>query len=482
MMRERVARCCEKCSDWALRDSDTAHDANTKRILIPVVLSCLPFLTFMIYRVYVVDQNPVKFCAFGLYFAGLFQILPSAHLGLRMRPFVGVMVTVVAVAILLHDLTLSAEMQPRMWSQVVLVLDAALVFETRSVVPIVLILTLTYLLMERVEAGLRFGLFDEVRNDDTPLLCDCARPPCATGAVSMVNAWVGLILILLIDFYLTRGFATDLRQQLRSVKASVKVAGEVAAALARYDVDVADTAIAGGKDLPEELGRSYAQLLYNLRSYKAYLPHSCLVTKEEADSESECEEGANSIGRLTTDDIGITTIPPTPPGEGLQAGLADRQRRSSFRFTQISDEGSSNPSIASHQDRMVVRRGSLKARPKRARVTLAAGNMIGYLSSFEDLAGKPNYFWIESDVEQWCDAVVAVRGLVDLIGGDRRYASFNARQTCEGHASAAVGVLFSRGEMEPQPSERAWSGCTVTGQAVCGDFGSSSVLRFMVMG
>jgi len=66
------------------------------------------------------------------------------------------------------------------------------------------------------------------------------------------------------------------------------------------------------------------------------------------------------------------------------------------------------------------------------------------------------------------------KGLVDLCSGDRRCASFNARQPCDGHSRAAVGVL-AEGEGDV-------SGCVVCGQAVCGDFGSSSVLRFMVLG
>eukprot|EP00756_Hemistasia_phaeocysticola_P029735 Hpha_TRINITY_DN16249_c0_g5::TRINITY_DN16249_c0_g5_i1::g.12646::m.12646 len=66
---------------------------------------------------------------------------------------------------------------------------------------------------------------------------------------------------------------------------------------------------------------------------------------------------------------------------------------------------------------------------KRSRVSLAVANMIGYLSS-GDLAGEANSKWLCSDVERWCTAVASAKGVVDLIGGDRRYASFNARQVC----------------------------------------------------
>eukprot|EP00756_Hemistasia_phaeocysticola_P063622 Hpha_TRINITY_DN709_c0_g1::TRINITY_DN709_c0_g1_i1::g.28999::m.28999 len=113
-----------------------------------------------------------------------------------------------------------------------------------------------------------------------------------------------------------------------------------------------------------------------------------------------------------------------------------------------------------------------------SRVSLAAANVIGYLSRPEELSGHANAAWIAWDVEAWCTAVSEARGIVDLISGDRRFASFNARQSCSEHPNAAVGVLSSRGGPE------GWelSGCVATGMAVCGDYGSYASLRFMVLG
>eukprot|EP00756_Hemistasia_phaeocysticola_P012930 Hpha_TRINITY_DN15236_c6_g7::TRINITY_DN15236_c6_g7_i1::g.65471::m.65471 len=64
------------------------------------------------------------------------------------------------------------------------------------------------------------------------------------------------------------------------------------------------------------------------------------------------------------------------------------------------------------------------------------------------------------------------------MGGVRRYASFNARRKCVKHASAAVEVLHTRGDRQ----HIQWSGCVSTGRAVCGPFGSISLLRFMILG
>jgi len=108
------------------------------------------------------------------------------------------------------------------------------------------------------------------------------------------------------------------------------------------------------------------------------------------------------------------------------------------------------------------------------KVSLAASNVVGYLSM--SLAGEQHKLWMAVDVERWYRAVASVRGVVDLISGDRRYASFNARRSCARHSDAAIGVLFDR----ESSSQR--TGCAMTGRAVCGNFGSAGVQRFMVLG
>eukprot|EP00756_Hemistasia_phaeocysticola_P036393 Hpha_TRINITY_DN16640_c1_g1::TRINITY_DN16640_c1_g1_i2::g.183719::m.183719 len=75
--------------------------------------------------------------------------------------------------------------------------------------------------------------------------------------------------------------------QLRRVEASVDVAGVVAAALARYDVDTAQRAIEGGDDLPVELADSYRVLLANLRSYRVYLPEIILPDTSDGTNPSK---------------------------------------------------------------------------------------------------------------------------------------------------------------------------------------------------
>eukprot|EP00756_Hemistasia_phaeocysticola_P021912 Hpha_TRINITY_DN15801_c4_g9::TRINITY_DN15801_c4_g9_i1::g.188230::m.188230 len=353
----------------------------------------------------------------------------------------------------------------RPWTFVVIAIDIALVF-SRALVPTFIIpFVLVYLAAEHVESTYRYGLYDLGYWGTSPeqSWCNCASPPCATTGETAILNFLACCMVMLVDFHFTRGFAKGVRLQLKRVKSSVEVAAEIAAALARYDVDAAEHTLT--EDLPNELKQSFLQLLTNLRMYKAYLPHSVLVQEPEI---AVPDEDASSCGTFSRVNTGISASPANSELHRIES--------SHSMFSNVSGGssrvGSLDSGVLGGSAVSAVKKLNYAAR--RARVSLAAGNMIGYLKT-EDLAGVANAEWIASDVEAWCSAVADVKGVADLIGGDRRYASFNARQICGGHASAAVELLMSRGD-------GPWSGCVATGQAICGDFGSHSVLRFMVLG
>eukprot|EP00756_Hemistasia_phaeocysticola_P033652 Hpha_TRINITY_DN16476_c2_g1::TRINITY_DN16476_c2_g1_i2::g.160528::m.160528 len=190
---------------------------------------------------------------------------------------------------------------------------------------------------------------------------------------------------------------------------------------------------------------SFFKMVSQLSMYKSFMPHSVL-----------CEVSADDHDR----DASVS-----PPASPRSVNHNDPDMISSL-------ECSPNAHMRTSESKV------MKTVPRHARVSLVAANMLGYLTrsaGAHELDGETNEDWIAADVEQWCASVLGVKGIVDLMSGDRRYASFNARQHCSDHASAAVEVLSLR-------EDRVWSGCVVTGQVVCGDFGSFSVLRFMVLG
>eukprot|EP00756_Hemistasia_phaeocysticola_P011409 Hpha_TRINITY_DN15119_c1_g1::TRINITY_DN15119_c1_g1_i1::g.126760::m.126760 len=166
----------------------------------------------------------------------------------------------------------------RSWTFVIILLDGSLVFGRdhlpRFIIPVLLI----YMSALSVESMHRFGMYEGgywgAGADSSS--CNCASPPCVRTVRDSLGVFINVTIVFLVDFYLTRGFATGMRLQLSRVESSVAVAERVAAALARYDVDEAQHAIDNGGDLPEALVESLAQIVCNLRAYRDYLPEILL--------------------------------------------------------------------------------------------------------------------------------------------------------------------------------------------------------------
>eukprot|EP00756_Hemistasia_phaeocysticola_P029308 Hpha_TRINITY_DN16224_c2_g1::TRINITY_DN16224_c2_g1_i2::g.11966::m.11966 len=447
--------CCARCSTWIMRESDTPEDIRIKRLMTPVcvVLLALQSIFLLLYlsgRYF--QEGTTVFIACGVCMAAEVLFIVRGMLGMDTRVSVDAVLVLLAVGTLLTDLYLVSELRVTNWQNVVVILDLALVFDRPSTIPFVLGLTLVYAALDSAESAQRFGLYNVVAHQ-TPPVCACSDPPCALGNDNGLQKYLFMSFALCVDFYLTRGFATDLRRQLRSLGASVQVAAEIAGALAKYDVDAAERVIAsssGNDDLPSELVQSFMQLLHNLRSYKAYLPHSVLVPEEEVlvPKEEVAPQGALEESQWSLSVSGGRAVSGSPtfslyPDNDSNADPVDDACSVSASWpgsaasTHTEPAGLSQP-VLSRPSSMSNMVRDLRAVPRCSRVSLAAGNMVGYLSSSGDLAclaGDANIEWIAADVERWCSVVFAAKGVVDLIGGDRRYASFNARQVCGGHSS-----------------------------------------------
>eukprot|EP00756_Hemistasia_phaeocysticola_P027176 Hpha_TRINITY_DN16102_c2_g1::TRINITY_DN16102_c2_g1_i1::g.5586::m.5586 len=265
-----------KCSHFIMRESDSPEDVRIKRAYTPVAICFLVAVVLLLARDTGGDHRTwILRVAYILIIVSDLQFLIQGFLGRRMGTAVDIVIVLKVISLLLWDVGLASDLRSRSWSTVIILLDAALVFHTPRTIPLVLFLTLGYLLVERVEAGMRFGLYHLIQ-PNTPVVCDCADPPCAKGIMYTSSGYGGYAIVLLIDFYLTRGFATDLGRQVRSAEVSVRVAKKIAGALARYDVEEAEMAISSGENLDDELAESYLRLLHNLRLYRDYLPDALL--------------------------------------------------------------------------------------------------------------------------------------------------------------------------------------------------------------
>eukprot|EP00756_Hemistasia_phaeocysticola_P037084 Hpha_TRINITY_DN16679_c2_g11::TRINITY_DN16679_c2_g11_i1::g.181096::m.181096 len=264
-----------KCTGWIMKEDDTPQDTKVKRALTPVLMVVLPLCVYWLVAESVSSQDPLYLVAFSLYIIGCVQFMALGMYGNNMKYAIWAFVALLTVGTVCHDLYAASRGAHRPWGFVVLYLDITLLFNVTQPVPAVLSCVFVYLTLERAEAAFRFGLYD-ARGSAIPPVCNCSDPPCSIGGGEGISTWVGMLFVILVDFHITRGFASDLRLQVRKVQSLVHVTTEVAAALAKYNVDAAEKAISGRQDLPEELRRSYMQLMLNLRVYRDYLPDALM--------------------------------------------------------------------------------------------------------------------------------------------------------------------------------------------------------------
>eukprot|EP00756_Hemistasia_phaeocysticola_P023690 Hpha_TRINITY_DN15908_c8_g3::TRINITY_DN15908_c8_g3_i1::g.71481::m.71481 len=372
-----MGRCCRwsRLWGWLVREGDTKEEAWIKTMGFPYVLFFFLFSTFNLnatlqtsnQMMYVIGGSLNAFgCA--LFLAGCLLNAPVGHL-------LDVLLGMLTVGLCANDLgSATIQYSFRAWAYVVLVLDAALLSKRDRMPRFIISFVLVYMTALSVESFQRYGLYEAGYWGTQGMeisYCNCPSPPCSDSLAGAFTIFLGVCTVFLGDFYFTSGFASGMTLQLRRVEASILVAGEVASALARYDVDVAETAITSGDDLPPELVDSFLQLLCNLRSYKAYLPHSCLVA-EDAPFEP-IAQGWRPAG---------DAVLHSPSADESAACLSKGRSQGSVTESLRSPSNSSSSS-----ERVLLRRKSkpvnLRSAPRRARVSLAVGNTVGYLEQHD---------------------------------------------------------------------------------------------------
>ena len=191
------------------------------------------------------------------------------------------------ITICLADLASLVLMVHRSWALFVIVLDVTLVLKMSSTIQYAFITTvITWLMLafiselDLIGFSLRESLVDYSLEDlrATPHVCDCAHPPCG-GDAELKSAGLYMALtVFLTDFFITRSFASQVEQEKNAMQCAIDTAERVAAALARFDLAVAeDTLHRSSSDIPEDLLASFQQLLANLAQYRPYLPPAMLL-------------------------------------------------------------------------------------------------------------------------------------------------------------------------------------------------------------
>ena len=215
------------------------------------------------------------------------------------------------------------------WPVIVLIVDFVLVMEVPARYSTFLVCaTVMYLIVMSVEEGFRFGLLDlpgimqqSNRRRYMDEISLCTELPCAR------NTMPGLLtalMVFVIDFIATRGFARGLLKEQASMQSTINTVQEIAALLAGYDVEqVAELLKAHEGDLPEGMTAALRGLEENLRKYRPYLPAALFEEDEDGVQQpTAAPPGLDSeTATIVFTDIRASTSIWENAPEGMRAGL-----------------------------------------------------------------------------------------------------------------------------------------------------------------
>eukprot|EP01065_Artemidia_motanka_P012863 TRINITY_DN170_c1_g1_i2.p1 TRINITY_DN170_c1_g1~~TRINITY_DN170_c1_g1_i2.p1 ORF type:complete len:623 (+),score=229.14 TRINITY_DN170_c1_g1_i2:87-1955(+) len=370
----------------------------------------------------------------------------------------------IAVAIVMLDCSLELRRLPNPFSFInVVVLDCLLVCSCRdSVAKGVIAITVAWMLAETV-------LWAEDEAGDRGF-----ERPSRFSMSYFVWTAVGFGLqaaVFLIDFHFTRGFATSMKEQKGLVEASIRVSEAAAVLLSRYETEATRALLggAGGEQLPPLLRSSLLQLVDNLAEYRPYLPHTCLPGSDDG-----CTHSQPSHDPRDSEEPCVVLRVPDPTGRLSESGVSNEKR----------SDRSSSPELrlGGGQDRTsgAGLRRLLSSEVCHRRVSLATVNSKNFLSSCGDRESAVSV--IHTDVTDFLGIVSAERGVVDLVSGDHMFAYFNASRMCTTHKVSAARVIWQTLSRRRGSLESRRTGAACSGSVVCGDFGTSEMRRFMVLG
>ena len=337
------------------------------------------------------------------------------------------------------------------WPLLVLVIDMLLVMQVPARYSLGLVgFIIMWLVLLGVEESFRFGLFEipgvpEQEGEYGRLYYSkekfvCETLPCPTPFPS--SPLITSLSVFVIDFIVTRGFARDVLKEQASMERTINAVQEIASLLARYDVEkVAELLEEHEHELPEGMTVALRALEKNLRSYKAYLPLTCLLVDE--DSEVECAEDVSS--------------------EGTEQDCAEQT---------ASSESSTNGSLPA----AIVRHVALGLTSVKA--TLLTVNIKDTLRLVEqDSAHFSSFF--TTLLLKTLQATELHRGMVDVFVGDRVHCSFNTSRQCANHATSALhtATMLFKGLKLSQVNIGV-----ATGKVLRGEMGCEVMRRFSMVG
>eukprot|EP01062_Namystynia_karyoxenos_P074828 TRINITY_DN7185_c0_g1_i1.p1 TRINITY_DN7185_c0_g1~~TRINITY_DN7185_c0_g1_i1.p1 ORF type:complete len:893 (+),score=128.74 TRINITY_DN7185_c0_g1_i1:91-2769(+) len=299
----------------SLHPSDTAQIARAKKVIISVVAICGSVSLISM----VTDWGTMAAHWYGAIVYCLVNVVLLGYMMYTRRLTMGLVEKILVLWSLLSvigDWSLHAADTVRVWPFILLIMDMSLAIGVREHIQWLCIgIGIIWLFVSSLEDSLQLGLYrieGWSRPTDAELAdTQCGDPPCAKDITTFPTTFGVSFAVLVVDYLVTRRFAEGMQRQSDSLRASVALAEQVTACLARFDLSAAEEALSREASrapeqqegiapvLPPDLARAFQQLVCNLDSYRPYLPESLLSTEsgiEERTQQVEVAETAPPKG------------------------------------------------------------------------------------------------------------------------------------------------------------------------------------------
>eukprot|EP01064_Diplonema_japonicum_P001770 TRINITY_DN1118_c3_g1_i2.p1 TRINITY_DN1118_c3_g1~~TRINITY_DN1118_c3_g1_i2.p1 ORF type:complete len:780 (+),score=86.34 TRINITY_DN1118_c3_g1_i2:29-2341(+) len=209
-------------------------------------------------------------------------------------------------AVCFADVDSASTLSDRAWPLFVLLIDALLVmrmpdFYSKAAVSLVCL----WLFIQVGEGLFRFGLYDvpgTASVSDRKEVTDCDTPPCSSHANVLLKTITAQLIVFLIDFYFTRGFAKTVTLEKERLEASIMATEKVTEALVHFDLEKAESVLS---TIPEsQTTELLRRLLSNLENYRPYLPAAIFEGSSGTTSVPD-NEADNEMSKMRTNPPGL---------------------------------------------------------------------------------------------------------------------------------------------------------------------------------
>ena len=445
------------CFDRAITAKDTPLQIKRKKLFIIGSFLILFPVLLMLSRAYGQGRVILAYVCIKLAFESIFSLIWVVGLRLQVTDrFLQCILGLYAIGIAMSDIESSLLLEEPSWPLFVIIIDFLLICEVPHRTTLIIVSGCIVLLcVQASEKIFRYGLFDfefgyysqATRRENF----ECGKLPCRLSFLKGFSNLCSQLIVFLIDFVCTRGFAITVLEEKNRILASIEAANHIAISLSRFDLESSEELL-DDSSIPTDLKVAFQQILNNLRTYKPYLPQSCFPFDDD------------------TDDDGIPQSP---------------------MASQSTEQTSASSSTKSGSD---LRPAVIVSLQKNFEPTTASLLVVNVRNSSSVLHNSIKSFsFLISELITSCSEIIdRNKGTLDFFLGDRVFANFGACRPQRGHAVSCVSAasaMIVKEKILLKPHQEHVTDNVLSlnigvgsGKLTCGDLGSETVMRFSIIG